>query len=289
MPEKLQEVLGIATRKLAAAGIESPRWDAEQLAAHCLGVSRSQLVTVTAYDPEALDRFDALVARRADREPLQHITGSLGFRHIDLEVGPGVFIPRPETEVVAGWAIDAVKAMKSLYPIVVDLCTGSGALALSLANEIPSVKVHAVEVDPGALEWARRNGKTRAAAGDPEVTFHLEDVAVALSRLDGQVDAVVSNPPYVADDEIEHVQPEVRDHDPRVALVAGPDGLGVIRAVATTALRLLRPGGVLVVEHSDRQGEVVPSLLHAQGFTDIADHLDLAGRPRFATARRSER
>ena len=271
---------------LERAGIDSPRWDAEQLAAFVAGVPRSRLAALDGLDAEAVARFRDLVERRARRVPLQHLTGSVGFRYIDLEVGAGVFIPRPETEVVAGIAIEHARSAGP-HPVVVDLCSGSGAIALAVANEVPGAAVHAVELDPDALRWLTRNATARREAGDTGVGVHQDDAAQALPDLDGTVDVVVSNPPYVAEDELVLVDPEVRDHDPRLALVAGLDGLAVIRQVAATAYRLLRPGGWVVVEHSDRQGESAPAALAAAGFTDIADRNDLAGRPRVAIGRKA--
>jgi release factor glutamine methyltransferase len=258
-----------AVERLTASGIASPEHDARALAA---------------YSERTGADFDELVRRRARREPLQHILGSVGFRYIELQVGRGVFVPRPESEVVAGIAVDL--ARRTPAPTVVDLCSGSGAIALAVANEVRDAKVHAVELDPEAFDWLRRNADERAAAGDPAVELHAQPVVAALPDLDGQVDVVVSNPPYVGTDELESVDPEVRDHDPQVALVAGPDGLDVIREVAGTAWRLLRPDGWLVVEHSDRQGETAPEVLAARGFVDVSDRPDLTGRPRVAVGRR---
>jgi release factor glutamine methyltransferase len=281
----LRTALTEATQRLAEAGVESARWDAEQLVAHVLGVSRTALITVPGLDPAQHDALQEVLRRRAKREPLQHIVGSVGFRYIDLAVGPGVFIPRPESEVVAGWAIDAVRNSGTPHPRVVDLCSGSGAIALAIANEVPSAEVHAVELDKGALAWAQRNADARARAGDTPVTLHHADVTHSVPELDGTVDVVVSNPPYVGEDEMEHVDPEVRDHDPHVALVAGPEGLDVIAEVEKTAKRLLKNGGTVVVEHSDRQGESVPKLFEqAGGWRDIHDHPDLTGRARFTVA-----
>jgi release factor glutamine methyltransferase len=239
---------------------------------------------LAAYAESTGTDFAALVRRRADRVPLQHLIGSVGFRYIDIEVGPGVFVPRPETEVVAGIAIDRAREQGDA-PLVVDLCSGSGVIALSVANEVPSARVHAVELDPDALSWLSRNATRRREAGDASIAVHEADVADALPELDGAVDVVVSNPPYVSTEEIALVDPEVRDHDPRLALVAGEDGLGIIRHVAEAARRLLRPGGWVVVEHSDRQGESAPAVLDAAGFVDVTDTDDLTGRPRVATGR----
>jgi release factor glutamine methyltransferase len=282
---RAETALRDAATTLAAAGVDSPRWDAEQLLMHATGVGRAELAMVDAIDADALSTFRELVDRRAGRVPLQHLVGVVGFRYIDVEVGPGVFIPRPETELVAGLAIDAARACGS-HPVVVDLCSGSGVISLAVANEVPSAAVHAVERDYQAVEWLTRNAEIRAAAGDPPIAVHHGDAADALPELSGAVDIVVSNPPYVAEEELPHVDPEVRDHDPRVALVAGNDGFDVIRTVVETAERLLRPGGRLVVEHSERQGDACLALVAARGgWVDVVDHRDLAGRPRCVTAR----
>jgi release factor glutamine methyltransferase len=215
---------------------------------------------------------------------LQHILGTAAFRHIEVAVGPGVFVPRPETEVVAGWAIERAREVAPGPPVVVDLCTGSAAIALAVADEIPAAVVHAVELSEEALVWARRN-----TAGST-VTVHAGDARTALPELDGRVDVVVSNPPYIpADGRVR--DPEVLEHDPAIALWGlGPDGLEVLRGVARRARDLLRPGGWFVVEHADVQGAAVLDLLTGQGGWDrIGDHLDLAGRDRFAVARREER
>lgn len=277
----LRTALDEAARRLAAADVASPTHDAEALAAHLLGVGRGQLLLLDTIDAPA---FDALVARREQREPLQHIIGSAAFRHVELAVGRGVFVPRPETELVAGWAIDRARevAATGRRPCVVDLCTGSGAIALSVADEVPDAVVHAVELSPEALAWAARN---LAGSG---VALHEGDAARALPQLDATVDVVVSNPPYVPPGALIR-DPEVAVHEPGLALWGrDPDGLGVVRDVARTAARLLRRGGWLVLEHADVQGRAVPGLLTEQGgWDEVADHTDLAGRDRFCTARRS--
>lgn len=282
-----------AAVRLAAAGTASPVVDAELLAAHAAGVGRARirsvLLTGEAADPVAAARFADLVARRADRIPLQHLTGSAPFRYLDLAVGPGVFIPRPETELLAGWAVERARAALTARGVarVVDLGTGSGAIAAAVASEAPGSEVLAVEVDPAAHPWAARNL-------DPlGVPLLLADAAV-LPRLRpdlvGAVDVVVSNPPYIPLDAWESVTPEVRDHDPPLALWGGPDGLEVVRALVAAARELLRPGGVLGVEHAEAQGDRLPALIVATGgFREVRDHPDLAGRPRYTTARRAER
>lgn len=240
---------------------------------------------LAAYAEQTGADFAELVRRRAQRVPLQHLVGSVGFRYIDIEVGPGVFVPRPETEVVAGIAIDRARECAAA-PLVVDLCSGSGVIALAVANEIRGARVHAVELDSSAVRWLTRNAALRQEAGDTAVVVHEADVVGALPDLDGTVDVVVSNPPYVGEDEMSFVDPEVRDHDPHIALVAGDDGLAVIGQVASTAMRLLRPGGWVIVEHSDRQGESAPAVLDAAGFVDVTDIEDLTGRPRVAQGRK---
>lgn len=269
---RLSAALRGATEVLAQAGVPSPRRDAEELAACHLHVERQDLWRREEID----DGYDVLVARRAAREPLQHITGRAYFRHLVLAVGPGVFVPRPETEVVAGQAIEYARALAQ--PVVVDLGTGTGAIAVSVATEVPSAQVHAVEVDPAAYAWAQRNCLGTG------VDLRLGDLRTAFPDLDGRVDVVVSNPPYIPMGA--HIRdPEVVEFDPPVALWSGPDGLDAMIAVQASASRLLRPGGRLVVEHADLQGQAVPDLLHAaRGWADVADHADLAGRPRFTTA-----
>jgi release factor glutamine methyltransferase len=283
----LRTAVRSATDRLAAAGVDSPEHDARALAVHVLGMERpSDLLLVDDLEPDQATAYDVLVTRRAERVPLQHLTGSVGFRHIVLEVGPGVFVPRPETESVVQWAVDALRAEGVTAPLCVDLCTGSGTIAFALANEVLGATVHAVERDPDALAWARRNAALRVAAGDPEVQLHVGSAEDALPELDGQLDLVISNPPYVATTEAHVPDPEVVDHDPGIALWAGDDGLDVIRLVEQAARRLLKPGGLLVVEHSDRHGRTAPALLEQLGgWTEVEDHRDVAGRDRYLSAR----
>lgn len=257
-----------AIATLRAAGVGSAEHDARALARHA---------------QETGADFAALIGRRAERVPLQHLVGSTGFRYLDLDVGPGVFVPRPETEVLVDAVLAEIAGKQT--PLVVDLCAGAGTIGFAVAHEHPSAVVHLVERDAGAFEWLHRNRPDDDH--NQRVHLHLADAADALADLDGTVDVVASNPPYVAESERELVDPEVRDHDPEVALFAGADGLDVIRIVVATAARLLKPGGFVAIEHSDRQGEAVPRLLgDAGGWTGIDDHLDLNRRPRFTTARR---
>lgn len=261
---------------LAAAGVASPDHDASELLAHVLGTSRSRLPLVPDVTPEQVETYDALVARRASREPLQHLVGSAGFRHVELAVGPGVFCPRPETELLAGWALEQLRPGS----VVVDLCTGSGAIAASLADEAPEAEVHAVELDPAAYAWAGRN---LAGSG---VDLRQGDMAEAFRDLDATVDVVVCNPPYIPLSAYDGVAPEARDHDPALALWSGQDGLDAMRVLEHVAARLLRPGGVVGAEHADVQGEAAMQVfVGARRWTHVRDHPDLAGRPRFVTAR----
>jgi release factor glutamine methyltransferase len=275
---RTRDVLAAASARLGEAGVASPEHDAAELLAHVLGTERSGLALVDEVRAVDLAAYDALVTRRSAREPLQHLTGVAWFRHVSVEVGPGVFTPRPETELLAGWAIEAARSVDS--PVVVDLCTGSGAIAKSLADEVPDARVHAVEADPPAYAWALRN---LAGTG---VDLRQGDLATAFDDLLGQVDVVVCNPPYVPLEAWESVAPEARDHDPHLALFSGADGLDAIRVLSVRAAELLRPGGVVGTEHADVQGEAVPALFSATGrWTEVRDHPDLTGRARYTTAR----
>jgi release factor glutamine methyltransferase len=279
----LAQALLDAERALSEAGVPTPRVDAEMLVAHLLGIGRGELAAAALRGDPAPDGVQELVAERARRVPLQHLTGRAPFRHLELAVGPGVFVPRPETESVAGAAIEAALAVLAAdrAPIVVDLCTGSGAIAAAVADEVPRAVVHAVEADPLAHAWAERN-----LARFRGVDLRLGDAASAFDDLDGDVDVVVSNPPYIPDGMVP-VDPEVRDHDPDVALYGrGPDGLGVPRRVLVAAARLLRPGGVLVMEHGETQQEAVLAELAGGPWVAARGGRDLAGRPRYVCARR---
>jgi release factor glutamine methyltransferase len=274
-----------AARVLTDAGVASPRVDAELLAAHLLGVPRGRLPMVPLVDPSVVDALRVLVSRRAERVPLQHLTGSAALGVLEVAVGPGVFIPRPETEVLLAWGLTALEGVE--HPLVVDLCTGSGALALAVAHARPDAQVHAVERDPVALSWARRNADARVAAGDTPVALYTGDVADSglLVALEGMAHLVLCNPPYVPMGAA--LPPEVALHDPPAAVFAGPDGLAVIPDVVRTGTRLLREGGSIAIEHDDSHGVTVPAMLSARRvLRDVTDHVDLAGRPRFATARR---
>jgi release factor glutamine methyltransferase len=280
----LLDEIALAAARLAEAGVESPRAEAELIAAHVHGVKRTELHRVADTDFDA--RFWEGIGRRAAREPLQHITGCAYFRYLELEVGPGVFVPRPETEVMTGWAIDRLRAMDVAEPVVVDLGTGSGAIALAIAQEVPRARVHAVEADPLARPWTERNIERLAAAAPytkGRVTLHGGDFADSLHELDGQVDLVVSNPPYIPLGA--GVPPEVGEYDPPAALWGGADGLDAIRVVERVARRLLRPGGLVAVEHGAPQGAAVYWVFPEEaGWRDTRNHKDLTRRDRFVTA-----
>lgn len=275
----LRQVIGSAAETLAEAGIDSARNDAELLAAHAAGTERTRLSLLDSIDPEVFARFGAAVAARAKRVPLQHITGIAAFGPVDLQVGPGVFIPRPETEALLEWALAQPLPRQ---PVIVDLCTGSGALAVALASSVAGARVIAVDDDPAALEYARRNTVAtavqlvRADVTDPRL----------LPELVGSVDLLVANPPYIPDGSV--LQPEVSQHDPHHALFGGHDGMAVIGPIVRRAADLLRPGALLAVEHDDTTAqECVELVQRAGGFAEVTAQRDLTGRPRFVTARRS--
>ena len=280
------EVLRVIEGMLAEAGIE-PGPDAELLLAHVLGESRGRVQALAIMggllSDEDRERTLDLASERARRVPLQHLTGRAPFRGIELEVGPGVFVPRPETEVVAQFAIDALAAVPAEQALAVDLCTGSGAIALSLAHEVPSARVWAVEKSPEAHAWASRNVER---LGEGRVELLLGDAADAsemLPELRGRVHVLVSNPPYVPSGMVPR-DPEVRDHDPEMALYSGEDGLDLIRVISRAALELVAPGGALVLEHAEGQGAAIRALLAADGWRAPSTHRDLTLRDRATTA-----
>ncbi|GGJ83356.1 release factor glutamine methyltransferase [Pilimelia anulata] len=277
-------VIAQAVRVLSAAGVPSPRVDAELLAAYVLGTPRGRLHTLDGVPSVTAAALAALVAARAAGAPVQHLTGSGPFRHLDLAVGPGVFIPRPETELLVDWGIAALA--DAADPVVLDLCAGSGAIALAVAQEVPAARVYAVERDPAALAWLRRNAAARAAAGDRPITIVAGDVTDPglAAALPAAVDLVLTNPPYVP--AATPVPPDVR-RDPAAAVFGGPDGLAVIRPLAALAAAVLRPGGGLAVEHDETGAAAVAALLAAD-FLGVAGHADLAGRPRFTTGWRTD-
>lgn len=274
----VRQAIEAATARLAAAGVASPRIDAELLAAHLAGVDRGRLMLVDDPGEGFWPAYDELVGARARRIPLQHLVGTAAFGPLTLAVGPGVFIPRPETEALLEWA--CARQLPE-NPVIVDLCTGSGALALGLAAQWPEARVLALENSPAALEFARRNAAgTRVEIVDADVT--TPDL---LPELDGRVDLLVSNPPYIPDAAV--LEPEVAEHDPAPALFGGPDGMAVIRPIVTLAARWLRDGAACAVEHDDTTSGLTVEEFTGNGhFADVTAHRDLAGRPRFVTATR---
>jgi release factor glutamine methyltransferase len=274
---QLSQVIDAAATALAEAGVGSPRTDAELLAAHAAGTERGRLAFTDA-GPEFQDRYDVLVAARAKRVPLQYLTGSAAFGPVTVHVGPGVFIPRPETEALLEWAVGQPLSQR---PVIVDLCTGSGALALALSHHRPDARVIAVDDSADALAYARRN-----VAGTPVELIQADVTApTLLAELDGQVDLVVANPPYIPDGAA--LEPEVAEHDPPHALFGGPDGMAVIDRIVELAARLLRDGGRCAVEHDDTTStRTVEAFTRTERFVDVVARHDLAGRPRFVTATR---
>ncbi len=316
--ESIRDVLFDAERRLAAAGVPSPSVDAGQIVAFALGIQRNRLILQDAVDSDQRVQIERLMTQRLSRVPLQHLLGSTGFRRIEVAVGPGVFIPRPETELVTEAAIRELQSQPVGSRIAVDLCSGSGAIAISLGMEVDNSRVHAVELSSEALVWTRRNVDAYVdalASNGSRVEVIADDAATVadrdrpLSRLLGQVAVVVSNPPYIPDAMIPR-EIEVRDHEPKIALYGGEDGLDIVRDVLKTAAILLSPGGLLVIEHADVQGadaglHGVPGVAKAMTadyevsaitgltlgtpvWTEVSDRIDLNGLPRFTIARRAK-
>jgi release factor glutamine methyltransferase len=285
----LREAITGATVTLTDAGIDSARIDAEELAAHVAGVERGLLGFVDTPGDEFFDRYQELIAARSRRVPLQHLTGTAPFGPLMLHVGPGVFIPRPETESLLEWVLKTVAEQPlPAKPVLVDLCTGTGALAISLARQWPDATVLAVEDSASALSYARQNAHILAKGSGLE--FVEADVTAPdlLPELDGRVDLVVANPPYIPDGAV--LEPEVAEYDPHHALFGGPDGMTVVGAVVGLAGRWLRPGGRVAVEHDDTTSARTVELFGATAlFEHVTPRFDLAGRPRFVTATRVDR
>ncbi|OMB93967.1 protein-(glutamine-N5) methyltransferase, release factor-specific [Mycobacterium sp. NS-7484] len=275
---RLRQAIAAATARLAAAGVASPRIDAELLAAHVIGVDRGRLLLLDDPGEQFQSDYDDLIAARSRRIPLQHLLGTAAFGPLTLEVGPGVFIPRPETESLLEWALAQPLPPN---PVIVDLCTGSGALALALAAAHPEARVLAVEDSPAALEFARRN-----AAGTRVEVIAADVTTPGLApELDDRVDLLVSNPPYIPEGAV--LEPEVADHDPARALFGGPDGMSVIRPIVALGARWLRAGAACAVEHDDTTSQLTVDAFVDDGhFTAVTARRDLAGRPRFVTATR---
>jgi release factor glutamine methyltransferase len=283
--ESLSDAVNAAAEEFVAVGIATPEVDALLLAAHVLGVGRGELaarlVSGADFSNDQRKQFGDLVRRRSAREPLQHITGEAGFRQLVLAVGPGAFVPRPETELLVQMVVDAVMASGQPSPRVIDLGTGSGAIALAVATEAPHARVWAVEKSADALVWARRNNE---ANGNP-VTLVQGDLADALSLVGeraGTFDVVVSNPPYIPDEAVPR-DTEVHLYDPALALYGGPDGLDAVRVLADVARDLLAPGGLLALEHGELQGPAVRQILTDAGWRPVSTHPDLTTRDRYTT------
>ena len=280
MTTRLRCAIESATMLLADAGIDSARYEAEELAAHLTGTERGRLPLIDSPDDTFFDRYHAAIAARSRRVPLQHITGTAAFGPLRLLVGPGVFIPRPETEAILEWA---TAQHLPEAPVIVDLCTGSGALAIALAQHWPEARLLGIDDSDAALEYARKN-----SAGTKVELLHADVTKPGLlTDLDGQVDLVVANPPYVPDGA--PVEPEVSHYDPSHAVFGGADGMTVVNAIVRLAGRWLRPGGFFAVEHDDTTSSLTCELISGtELFDDVVAQTDLTGRPRFVTAGRTD-
>lgn len=278
----VSEALELATDKFSAAGVLSPSVDAELLGCFILEATRSELtllaITGESFPENRLADFLEAVKRREKREPIQHITGLAPFRHLELEVGPGVFIPRPETEQLVDLAIQKIESIQN--PVIVDLCSGSGAISIALNTEVAGSRVYSVELSKDAFSFLTRNYQRYGL--DPKALRH-ENLTTALEELKAGVDLVVSNPPYIPDSAIP-IDLEVQLHDPAVALYGGEDGLDVIRLISTRAWYLLRPGGHLVLEHANTQASAIGELLLTQGWHEVVSASDLTGKDRMISA-----
>ncbi|WP_337646404.1 peptide chain release factor N(5)-glutamine methyltransferase [Bifidobacterium pullorum] len=306
----VEQAIRRAAATLRDAGVDTPEHDAKLLLAEAYNCTLSDVdkamllgnplaalaegdfaddVPIAASDEGTPERhFDAMVARRAAREPLQYIVGHAPFRYLDLQVGPGVFIPRPETELVVQEGLDWLATQRIAAPRVVDLCTGSGAIGLSIVTETADAEVWAVELSERTAAWTRRNAEAVAAAAGTAHRYHLvpgdATASGTLAELDGTVDLVVTNPPYVPESEIPE-QPEVRDYDPELALYGGsPDGLLIPERIIDRAAALLRPGGLLVMEHDISQGAALVAYAQAHGFNRARTGQDWTARPRYLVA-----
>jgi release factor glutamine methyltransferase len=289
-----RDVIHTAAETLAAAGIDSARVEAELLLLHTLGFTKTQLVLLDEISDEQVAAFQELVNLRATRIPLQHITGRAAFRHIEVNVGEGVLTPRPETELLVDAAIAHIDTAIASPKVVVDLCSGSAALSISLAIELAPAQVYALEYEEAAFAWGERNAaeyQTAITSNNSSLELIKGDVVGCetreLKHLAGQADIVVSNPPYIPLWAVPR-DPEVHLHEPAAALYGGEDGMQFVGAVIDAAFALLKPGGLVAIEHGDLQGETgevsVPRALSEHGgFVNVQDHLDLAQRPRYTT------
>ena len=263
--------------------------EATDLAAYALGVPVCALPMDRELRDDEIARLQHLVDQRADGIPIGHLTGSAVLGGVTVSVGPGVFVPRVQSELVITHGLIEIADVPN--PLVVDLCTGTGAVALAVAHARPDATVHAVDIDPLALDYARRNSARRVALGDTEIIIHEADVTAAelLAELDATVDLLIGLPPFMQDGDVSWLPAEFSEHQPNRAIFSGPDGLDIIRHIVAAAARLLRPGGVCIIEHGVLHAESVPEILHSDGhFEDVADHLDTTGWPLYATATRSQ-
>lgn len=280
----LRDLVEHAAKRFEEIGIDSAMVDAELLAGHVLHQTRggiqSEIIRGSEVTDAQADEITNLYARRLNREPLQHITGMAYFRNLELQVGRGVFIPRPETEFVAQLAIDALRSVAAAAPVAIDLGTGSGAIALAMATEVPNAKIYAIEKSADAIPYTKKNFEFY---GGENSTLIQGDLAEAFEELNGTASVVASNPPYIPLAAVPR-DVEVRLHDPEIALYGGEDGMQVMHQVSATAKRLLHSGGTLVVEHADSQGDQVSQLLLADGWRQVRSHKDLTGRDRAVTA-----
>ncbi|WP_209374391.1 peptide chain release factor N(5)-glutamine methyltransferase [Brevibacterium renqingii] len=290
---RVSELLRGAITLLTEAGVPTPEADAVALLAHAWGIDRAALGRRRLFDDpvptDIASEFARLCERRRQRTPLQHLTGTAFFRHLELRVGPGVFVPRPETELIVGAALEELNAARrSRRPFVIDLCSGSGAISLALAAEHGEVDVLGVEREAAALDWSRTN-LARTRLGDSTVEFlHGDATTIARTRPDliGRADVVVTNPPYVPDDAVPR-DPEVADHDPGAALYGGGTGLEIPALIVSEAEALLRPGGLFLMEHGEEQGAGVRELLGSTASLRQAEtYPDYTGRDRYTVARR---
>ena len=278
----LRDLLANWLERFSHAEIESAAADSELLYAYIAGMSRGEVqaaaLSGAAVTPERQTKYEELAVRRERREPLQHLTGAAHFRHITLAVGKGVFVPRPETELLAGLGIDFLKSLNQPKLIAFDLCTGSGAIALSIADEVPQAKVVGIEKSEDACRWAERN-----FADFENAELILGDIADGAPAYNGQVDVVLTNPPYIPVGMVP-IYPEVALHDPELALYGGEDGLDMVRVAERTARDLLREGGFFAIEHADIQAAAITELLLARGWHNVTSHQDFNGRDRVVSA-----
>jgi release factor glutamine methyltransferase len=276
-----KEFLAAGKEQLSAAGIDP--LDAEHLMAYALGISRMDLHNPVIVEDRLAgfedltileETFWKLLDARAAHQPLQYLTGVAYFRYLDIQVGPGVLVPRPESELLVQAVLDHCEKLPGMVSVV-DLGSGSGALALAISTENPRTRVIAVEKDPAAIEWLKKN----VSRINEQVRIVESDVVDALEGV--TCDVVIANPPYVPDSQ--ELPRDVADHEPAVALFGGPTGLDIPGRFIDTAARLLKPGGFFALEHTEDQGAALKDLL-SENFEDILCHLDLTARPRYTTA-----